>query len=464
MGIDLRGMLHQRAEAILSKLSRGKDCEEEVREFVQQAAQVSTVPDSLILGTLGNRATNVAACPKSLRCLLEARASPHIADPMTGAPVMHTACWQGSAEVVRALLDFKADMECPDPRMHTPPLNTALAAGSAKVCLELLNRNCNVQWKHSDGATALHVVVAWIASSHNSHLRTPPVGEEPRAVVAMCLHNGADPSQTEGMTVSANRSKGMTPLESFRREVSMSPWRNNEQFGAKFDETAKRIHTLLEQGERAMSLKADGNNFFKKSKYPDALKAYSEARAIWQKADIRGHHSAVLWSNEATCHRKLEDWVQCKAACEEGLTHYCAQNIRTKLSDCLRDATEQEEKAEALKASGEVVEKPKPAPVPRKPPSQLKGGFLGEEGPEKPFYPEGSKEGKVENPGPFICPFGQAQEAGFVDGVDGWKDKEKRRLQALDEELVRNGLMSPDLLDDPQSVDYINRFPPNADV
>jgi len=453
-------MAQERAEALRAKLSRGKDCEEEVRQF---AKQVVSIPDGFVHATLGNRAKETPACPNSLRALLEARADPNANDPMTGGGLLHTACWQGSAECVKLMLDFGADIETKEPRMHTPPLNTALAAGSAKVCLELLNRNASVQWQHTDGATALHVAVAWIASSHNSQLRLPPVGEEPRAVIAMCLHNGADPTQTEGMTKSATRGTGMTPLETFRREVARSPWRSHEQIGAKFDETAKRIHTLLEQGERAVRLKNDGNAAFKRLKYEDALKAYAEARAVWLAADIRGHHSAVLWSNEAACHRKTEDWTTCRSACEQGLTHYCTAAIRKKLEDCLKDATEQEAKAEALRAAGEEVKKAPPAPVQRKPASRLKGGFLGEDCPEEPLYePGGSRQGKVDNPGPFICPFNDAQEAGMVDGVDGWKDRETRRLQALDQELVREGLMSPDLLDDPKSVYYINRLPPGS--
>merc|ERR1712176_1209119 len=118
--------------------------------------------------------------------------------------------------------------------------------------MELLNRNCDVNWVHHDGATPLHVATAWIASSHNSQLRLPPVGEEPRAVIAMMMHNGVDPTTTEGMTKSERRCVGMTPLEAFRRDIAMSPWRNDKQIGPKFDKTANIIHTLLEQGEQAV--------------------------------------------------------------------------------------------------------------------------------------------------------------------------------------------------------------------
>merc|ERR1711881_552923 len=105
----------------------------------------------------------------------------------------------------------------------------------------------------------------------------------------------------------ANRSQGMTPLESFRREIARSPWRTDEKVGPKFDKTAKTVHVLLEQGEQAVKLKNLGNTAFKEKRHADALKQWAEARSIWEKADIRGHHVAVLWNNEALCHRQMGD-------------------------------------------------------------------------------------------------------------------------------------------------------------
>jgi len=272
----------------------------------------------------------------------------------------------------------------------------------------------------------------------------------------MMLHNGVDPTQTEGMTKSTTRGTGMTPLETFRREIAMSPWRNNEAIGKKFYKMSEDIHKLLEQGEQAVKLKRQGNQAFKEKRWDDSLKLYAEARKVWEVAQVRGHHSAVLWSNEAAAHKNKEDWAQCKKACEEGLAHYCSEKIRTKLKDYMKTS----EKEEADVAAGMVKEKP--APPPRKPPTKLKEGFV-EELDTKPLYgEEGSKQGKVENPGPFICHFEDAKEAGFVDGVDGWKDQKTREEQALDKELVAQGIMSSDLLDDPKTVQYINPLPPGT--
>lgn len=85
-----------------------------------------------------------------------------------------------------------------------------------------------------------------------------------------------------------------------------------------------------------------------------------------------------------------------------------------------------------------VEEKPPKPEVVRKPPTPLKQGWV-QETSTKPLYPKGSVQGKVEKPGPFICPFNEASENGFVDGVDGWKDRQKREEQALDRELVAQG-------------------------
>merc|ERR1711972_761014 len=215
-------------------------------------------------------------------------------------------------------------MEAKESRFQMPPLNTAIAAGNAKVCLELLNRNADATWKHEDGATPLHVCTSWIASTHNYELRMAPVGEEARGVIAMLLHNGCDPTQCEGTTIGANRSKGMTPLETFRREIAKSPWRSEPQF----DKAAKLIHTLLEQGEQAVKNKQIGNKAYQEKRYDAALKAWREARDIWQKADVRGHHVAVLWNNEATCRRNMGDYDGCRKACEEGVKHYTTKAIK----------------------------------------------------------------------------------------------------------------------------------------
>eukprot|EP00446_Apocalathium_sp_SHHI-4_P030840 CAMPEP_0177233374 /NCGR_PEP_ID=MMETSP0367-20130122/43833_1 /TAXON_ID=447022 ORGANISM="Scrippsiella hangoei-like, Strain SHHI-4" /NCGR_SAMPLE_ID=MMETSP0367 /ASSEMBLY_ACC=CAM_ASM_000362 /LENGTH=448 /DNA_ID=CAMNT_0018684105 /DNA_START=1 /DNA_END=1347 /DNA_ORIENTATION=+ len=441
------------AQALLAKLQRGADDEDGAAQFLKMGP--SMVPDALVLATIGNRTSKVPACPKVLRALLEHRANPEAVDQMTQGPCIHSACWHGSLDVVKLLLDYRANIEAAEPRMKTPPLNTALAAGNAPVCLELLNRNADVLWTHHDGATALHVACAWIASSHNAQLRMPPVGEEPRAVISMMLHNGVDPTQTEGMTKSASRGTGMTPLETFRRQIAMSPWRNDESIGKKFYKMSEDIHLVLEQGEEAVKLKNQANKAFSQSRYPDALRLYADARKVWKTADIRGHHSAVLFSNEATVHKKMEDFEKCREACKEGLTHYCSEKIRKKLEDSLKEA---EDEVVAI-AAGHVKEKP--LAVARKPPSKLKEGFIEES--EKPLYPpEGSAQAPANNPGPFICHFDDAKEAGFVDGIDGWKDRKTREEQELDKDLVRQGLMSPELLDDPKKVQYINPLPPGV--
>jgi len=52
---------------------------------------------------------------------------------------------------------------------------------------------------------------------------------------------------------------------------------------------------------------------------------------VWKKADIRGHHETVLYSNEALCLRKMGDVEKSKEACKEGLTQYTAKRIKDKL-------------------------------------------------------------------------------------------------------------------------------------
>eukprot|EP00439_Symbiodinium_sp_Y106_P018068 s1697_g2.t1 len=427
------------ANALVAKLQKGEDAMDEAKHFVQYG---SSIPDGLVVGCFGLRARGIKSQPDVLAFLLAHKGNPHAEDPMTQGPAIHSACWHGSVEVVKVLLEFKADLEAKEPKMETPPLNTAIAAGNAPVCLELLKRNADVQWKHHDGATALHVATAWIASSHNSDLRMPPTGEEPRKVIAMMLHNGVDPTQTEGMSKGTHRSEGMTPLESFRREIARSPWRTHEQIGRKFDETAKSIHLLLEQAEEAVKLKQTGNKALKEKRYDDALKAWRHAREIWKKADVSGHHVAVLWSNEAICCRQMEGVNLAAAiqACEEGLKLYALPQIRQKLQHSLEEAKKgpKEKSPEEEKKREELVQQHKEKRQEQKKEWRsltekavaAEGGIYGE---------DGSAQKDYVIPGPFICPMKEAQEMGLGPPPEPKPWWEKRDADS-DEEPERRGI------------------------
>jgi len=399
------------AEALAAKLQRGEDAVEDAKNFVKFGYPI---PDGLVIASFGQRARQIPPSPNVLRFLLENKANPDAEDPLTQGPGIHSACWHGTVEVVKVLLDFKAKLEAKEPKMDTPPLNTALAAGNAPVCLELLNRNADVHWKHHDGASALHVATAWIASSHNANLRIPPMGEEPRAVIAMMLHNGVDPTQTEGMSKGVHRSEGMTPLESFRREIARSPWRSNEQFGRKFDATAKVIHTLLEQAEEAVKHKQTGNKAFQEKNYDSALEAWKRAQETWQKADVRGHHRAVLYNNEALCRRQMGDLPGAIKACEEGLTHYTTPQIKTKLEHNLAEAKKgpKEPSPEEVQKKEEQVQQIKEKKKQHKEQwNELTKKAVVSEG--NIYGEEGSGQKDYVMPGPFICPMKEAQEMGL---------------------------------------------------
>jgi len=317
-------------------------------------------------------------------------------------------------ETMKVLLDHRAEINALEPKMKLPPLNTAIAAGNAKICLELLQRNADANWHHDDGATALHVAVAWIASNHNANLRIPPLGKEPVDVVRAMLHNGVNPLQTEGKTKNQNRAKGMTPLESFRREVANSPWRGDPQFSQEFDKTANEINKLLEQSESAIKLKDEGNKAFKEHKYEDAVKAWADARSKFANVGVQGHHMAVLWSNEALCRRRMRDLESSKVACNEGLKLHTSDEIRKKLQlnleECakpLPEPTEEEKQkaAEELEARKKKVQEKKDEEKEiAKKVVESSGGVY-----------EGQKSGQKDYvvPPTLICPMDEAQRIGL---------------------------------------------------
>merc|ERR1712217_747386 len=232
-------------------------------------------------------------------------------------------------------------------------MGTALAAGNGPVALLLLNRRANVQWKHDDGATPLHVATAWISDAERSHRRRPPVGDEPREIIEKLLHNGADPSQREGM-------RGMPLLDAFREGMRTSPWLEDDEIGEEFKATSQKIYDLIAAADQAMKMKAKGNKAFTANNHSEALEHWASGRSSLEKGGLAGHHMAVLWSNEANCRKKMGDWSRCRAACESGLGPYCAASVCAKLEYHLADCDKQA--AEANTSSGSKAE-PKPAHV-----------------------------------------------------------------------------------------------------
>lgn len=400
---------------LYQKLAGGTESTKELGDFLQAGGRASDV----VIATLGNREEKVRPCPQSLEFLLKARADPNMVDGRMGSPLLHLAAWMSTAEVASLLLDHRANIEIGEEGVPTPPLNTALAAGNAPVALLLLKRRANVQWKHEDGATALHVATAWISDDTRARRRMPPLGDEPREIVSMLLHNGIDPTQREGM-------KGLTPLDGFREGMRRSPWLQDEKIGEEFKRTSERIYSLLTAADEAMKLKTRGNKAFGEGRYEAALNAWTEGREALEKEAISGHHMAVLWSNEAMCCKKMGDADRCRTACKTGLGLFSLKSVKDKLehnlAECDRPqlptgdkATASVAKAPAAEASADAAaaaataqaagppEEPAPgpaaeaaAPPARRRGTELKGGFLKDIGESKrPMYgAAGSVQGK----------------------------------------------------------------------
>jgi hypothetical protein len=269
-------------------------------------------------------------CPRSLLRLLQGKADPNFIEMRVDSPVLHIAAYSSTPKEVRILLDFRANIEIGEHGAPTPPLNSALAAGNAPVALQLLELRANCQWKHEDGATALHVAGSWIADPDRARSRRPPLGDEPVSVIKGLFHNGVDPLQREGMA-------GLTALDCFRDAMKSSPWLKDEEIGPEFIQTSQRIMAIMLAADEAMKLKAKGADTFGKKKYKETLEHWLAARKKLEKGDISGHHRAVLCSNLAICYKNLGDMVKCRASCEEGLSHYAAGNIHTKLNHHLAE-------------------------------------------------------------------------------------------------------------------------------
>mmetsp|Transcript_101122 Transcript_101122/g.291084 ORF Transcript_101122/g.291084 Transcript_101122/m.291084 type:complete len:450 (+) Transcript_101122:62-1411(+) len=386
---------------LVERLQSGVDSPEEVKSFLAVGGQ----PNVAISATIGNREARVQPCPRSLELLLKARADPNQIDPNLGSPLLHLAAWAGTPDVVERLLDYRAHIDIPEDDVGTPPLNTALAAGNAPVARLLLERKAGVQWRHKDGASALHVAVAWITDEGGAHRRRAPVGEEPLSVISALLEGGADPSHREGH-------QGLTPVDAMRDALRSSPWLLDNEIGPEFKKSAENIHTLISAADGAMRSKAKGNKAFNDGSYEAALAAWGEAREILRKHKISGHHVAVLCSNEANCRKKMGDLDGCKVACEAGLAQRCTSPIRKKLEFHLAGCSAAVAKPDGPDSPAANAGDGAPAastgstdpdvaaarpkgPAERPAATKLRGGFLKDIGEgSKPMYgPEGSSQG-----------------------------------------------------------------------
>lgn len=385
---------------LLARLSGGEDCVKQVNDFLRAGGD----PDRILTVCLGNRDLKARPCMKSLRALVEAGADVNVVDERIGSPAIHLAAWHGTPECVSYLLDSGADMEAGEHGKATPPLNTALAAGNAPVALALLERRANVQWKHDDGATALHVATAWFADSgQRSQRRLPPMGAEPKRVIQMLYHNGVDPEQREGF-------RGVKPFDGFRGGIRSSPWLEDDEIAPMFKATTDGIHALMLAVDEAFKQKQAGNKAFQERRYKAALAAWAEARSHLEKEDVTGHHMAVLWSNTANCSKKIGDFQGGWRACEAGLKHYCTEAVRAKLAhhlaDCLSSLGDPSRPGEALaqKAASEPTKDEARAAKAAEAKRIEKGFFEGGttavkegffEDLKEPMYgPEGSVQGK----------------------------------------------------------------------
>merc|ERR1712137_393120 len=106
--------------AFVRKLAQGDDSDTVQGDAREYIAAHSTVPDDMVIATLGNRIANVKPCPSTLRILLEGRGDPNAVDNNTGGQIIHHACYLSSVDVVVLLLEFRADIEAKEPKFNKP--------------------------------------------------------------------------------------------------------------------------------------------------------------------------------------------------------------------------------------------------------------------------------------------------------------------------------------------------------
>uniref|UniRef100_A0A6B2LCP4 peptidylprolyl isomerase n=1 Tax=Arcella intermedia TaxID=1963864 RepID=A0A6B2LCP4_9EUKA len=90
--------------------------------------------------------------------------------------------------------------------------------------------------------------------------------------------------------------------------------------------TKKPIDTIEDRIEETNRIKTEGNDFFKKQKYEEAVKSYDKAMDLWKfvfpndtdKPKVQEAQLPVLL-NMAACQLKLKDWKGAWLSCEKSL-------------------------------------------------------------------------------------------------------------------------------------------------
>ncbi|KAF0701080.1 Aste57867_8377 [Aphanomyces stellatus] len=94
---------------------------------------------------------------KNVNLLLTAKCDV-MAKTIDGDSVLHKACYAGKIEVVRAILQYNVDINCENDENQTP-LMMAAQAGSLEIVSELLSRGADVTKRDHIGMTALQYAV-----------------------------------------------------------------------------------------------------------------------------------------------------------------------------------------------------------------------------------------------------------------------------------------------------------------
>jgi len=351
----------------------------------------------------------------------------------------HTMAWNGTVDIMKKLLEMKAPMTN-DPHLKVPPMNSALASGNFHVAMLLINHKMDCTWRHTDGASALHASMAWIAENNGHEHRDPPVGDRPETLIRALISCGADPSLRESLSTMPNqgphrRSQGMTPLQQLEISKSRSPWYAHSATKETYQGQVDNIATLLKTCEKAAGFKNYGNELFKRGEYAPAVENYKKCLIELERVNVKDHHIAVLHSNLCACYRKMpgkvEDFGKTARA---GLDHWATDKIRKKLMQHLQDARAFREREAApcwwAELPSTITNHVKLRRRFRKPRSMPQGFLVdANKSSEAPvLYPEGSSCAKDwKYPGPLICPAPEAQRL-------GWMPKNQREWWDADSE------------------------------
>eukprot|EP01029_Cantina_marsupialis_P023983 TRINITY_DN60518_c0_g1_i1.p1 TRINITY_DN60518_c0_g1~~TRINITY_DN60518_c0_g1_i1.p1 ORF type:complete len:436 (+),score=152.02 TRINITY_DN60518_c0_g1_i1:127-1434(+) len=230
----------------------------------------------------------------------------------------HIACMGSSTEIIRCLLEKDSSALNSVSTLGTP-LHCAISEGKNEILNFLLESGADINLPNADGVSPL--ILAVLVDQVILAMKLLEMGASPSTSLpgsVNCLHVCAEIGNLEMVKlivkmhpelVSSKTDEGATPLmlAASASQAAIVDFLSKTQ-GVDASQVMSEMANLKVDGEKELTeedrakadaFKAEGNNFFKKGEYQNAIDNYTEAIKV-------DGGNGTYYSNRCLCYQKLE--------------------------------------------------------------------------------------------------------------------------------------------------------------